>query len=152
MISFNGDKKHIRGLSSQIRKVVSTIIKDHKLSLGQIDYNFVDDNTLLEINRSSLNHDYYTDIISFDYTENGLIEGEIYISIDRVIDNAKKYKTEFHVELLRVIFHGVLHYVGYKDKTKNESHIMRQKEEYYIKEFNKQFHVEQRKWKKNTIL
>ncbi len=142
MISFNGDKKHIKGYSTSIRKTIKKIISDHRFKLHQIDYNFVDDETLLEINRQALKHDYYTDIISFDYSEGDTIEGEIYISIDRVKDNSMKFKTEFHVELLRVIFHGVLHYVGYKDKTKIESQKMRQAEDKYIKIFNKEFHVE----------
>lgn len=142
MITFNGNKKHIKGYSSPIRQTIKKIISDHKFKLQQIDFNFVDDEALLEINRQALNHDYYTDIISFDYTEGKFIEGEIYISIDRVLDNSKKFKTEFHVELLRVIFHGVLHYVGYKDKTKIESQKMRETEDKYIKVFNKGFHVE----------
>lgn len=143
MINFSGDKKHIRGLSDGIRKTLNRIAQDHKYKIRQIDYVFVDDETLLDINRSSLQHDYYTDIISFDYSEGNEIEGEIYISIDRVNNNAKKFEEEFHVELLRVIFHGMLHYVGYKDKKKDDAEVMRKKENQYIKIFNKEFHVEQ---------
>ncbi len=140
MITFSGDKSHIRGKSKSIRKTIDQIAKEHNYKIKQIDYVFVDDESLLEINKQALNHDYYTDIISFDYSEGGKIEGEIYISIDRVRENASKFKEEFHVELLRVIFHGVLHYVGYKDKTKKESEKMRSMENYYI---NKNlFHVE----------
>lgn len=142
MITFNGQTNPIRGWSNQIRNTIKQIIKDHNYKLIQIDYVFVDDEQLLDINRQALNHDYYTDIISFDYSEDKKIEGEIYISIDRVTDNAKKFKQEFHVELLRVMFHGVLHYVGYKDKKKSDSELMRKKENHYIKEFNNQFHVE----------
>ncbi len=144
MISFNGDKKHIRGMSMGIRNTITRIIKDHRYQLNQIDYIFVNDEDLLQINKDVLKHDYYTDIISFDYTEDKKIEGEIYISIDRVKDNAKKYDQEFHVELLRVIFHGVLHYVGYKDKTKNEADKMREQENKYIKIYKREFHVEQK--------
>lgn len=143
MITFNGDKKYIRGLSNQIRELVKQIAKDHQYTIKHIDYNFVGDEELLEINRQSLDHDFYTDIISFDYTEGDVIEGEIYISIDRVKDNAKQFKEKFHVELLRVLFHGVLHYVGYKDKTPKQKKIMREKEQHYITVFNNRFHVEQ---------
>jgi rRNA maturation RNase YbeY len=144
MITFNGDKKHIRGRSQPIKKLLQRIAFDHGNKIQQIDYVFVDDKALLEINKDVLNHDYYTDIISFDYTEDKNIEGEIYISVDRVIDNARKFKEEFHVELLRVIIHGVLHYVGYKDKTKKEANAMRDKENHYLNIYNKEFHVEQK--------
>lgn len=137
MITFNGEKKYIKGQSNQIRNILKQIAKEHHFKIKNIDYNFVDDNTLLEINKQSLKHDYYTDIISFDYTENKLIEGEIYISVDRVKDNSIRYKQEFHVELLRVIIHGVLHYVGYKDKKKADQETMRKQEDYYIKEYNR---------------
>ncbi|MFM6983511.1 MAG: rRNA maturation RNase YbeY [Chitinophagaceae bacterium] len=142
MITFNGDKKHIKGSTKQIKEVINCIAKDHGYKINQIDYVFVDDEKLLEINKAVLKHDYYTDIISFDYTEGKNIEGEIYISIDRVKDNATKYKTEFHVELLRVIFHGVLHYVGYKDKSKKAALVMREQEETYLKIYKEKFHVE----------
>lgn len=144
MISFNGDKKHIRGMSEGIRQTITRIITDHNYQLNQIDYIFVNDEDLLQINKEVLKHDYYTDIISFDYTEGRRIEGEIYISIDRVKDNAKKYSETFHVELLRVIFHGVLHYVGYKDKTKKDSEKMREKENKYLNIYKMEFHVEQK--------
>jgi rRNA maturation RNase YbeY len=144
MITFNGDKKHIRGRSQSIKMLLQRIADDHGNKIQQIDYVFVDDEALLEINKKVLNHDYYTDIISFDYTEDKKIEGEIYISVDRVIDNAKKFEEEFHVELLRVIIHGVLHYVGYKDKTKKDANTMRDKENHYLKIYNKEFHVEQK--------
>lgn len=142
MITFNGQTKYARGKTQQIKKTIKQIIKDHGYRLRRIDYIFINDEELLEINKQSLNHDFYTDIISFDYTEDKTIEGEIYISIDRVLENAKKYNQEFHVELLRVIFHGVLHYVGYKDKKKPDAELMRKKEEYYINIHNNQFHVE----------
>ena len=144
MITFNGDKKHIRGKSQLIKKLLQRIASDHGNKIQQIDYVFIDDNALLDINKSVLNHDFYTDIISFDYTEDKKIEGEIYISVERVIDNAKKFKEEFHVELLRVIIHGVLHYVGYKDKTKTDSKTMREQEDYYLNIYKREFHVEQK--------
>lgn len=143
MIGFNGDKKHIRGKSNSIKKIVTRIAKDHGYKINQVDYVFVDDEALLKINNEVLKHNYYTDIISFDYTEGKDIEGEIYISVDRVRENAKTYNIEFHVELIRVMCHGMLHYVGYKDKTKKESTEMRNQEDHYLNIYNTEFHVEQ---------
>jgi rRNA maturation RNase YbeY len=143
MIRFDGDEKHIRGSKKQIKEVLKSIYEDHNKKLIDLDYTFVDDETLLEINRESLNHDYYTDIITFDYSNANKIEGDIYISIDRVKDNAKTYKEKFHVELLRVIIHGSLHLVGYKDKTKSEKMEMTKMENKYINKYLNMFHVEQ---------
>lgn len=84
------------------------------------------------MNLGYLNHDTYTDIITFDYTENDIISGDIFISIDRVKDNAKKFSTIFENELSRVIIHGVLHLIGYKDKSAQEKHLMRSKEDFYL--------------------
>lgn len=143
MILFNGDKKHIRGKSISLKKIITRIAKDHGYKIKQVDYVFVDDEALLEINNEVLKHNYYTDIISFDYTEGTEIEGEIYISTDRVKENAITFNVEFHVELVRVMCHGMLHYVGYKDKTKKESAEMRSQEDHYLKIYNTEFHVEQ---------
>lgn len=143
MIGFNGDKKHIRGYSNSIKQLIKRIAKDHGYKINQVDYVFVDDEALLKINNEALKHNYYTDIISFDYTADNNIEGEIYISIDRVRENAETYKSEFHVELIRVMCHGMLHYVGYKDKSKKESTEMRNQEDYYLNIYNTEFHVEQ---------
>ena len=79
-----------------------------------------------------LNHDTLTDIISFDYTMGKLISGDIFISIDRVIENAKTFNTDFNDELNRVMIHGILHYCGYKDKTDEDKSLMRSKEDYYL--------------------
>lgn len=84
-----------------------------------------------------LNSNYLTDIITFDYTEDTIISGDIMISIERVKDNAKTYKTTFHNELLRVIIHGILHLCGYKDKSSTEIKTMRKKENYYINKYVK---------------
>jgi len=97
--------------------------------IGKITFYFVSDEELLEINRAHLNHDYYTDIITFDYSTQRKLEGEIYVSIERVKENGK----DFSEELIRVMSHGVLHMLGYNDKSEEESMTMRSKEEEWIK-------------------
>lgn len=102
-------------------------------------YVFCSDEYLLGINRSFLQHDYYTDIITFPLSETDtMVESEIYISVDRVADNAKKHKAASEEELLRVIFHGALHLAGYKDKTKAEQTTMRRKENEWLSLFENQ--------------
>ena len=127
------NKKSIKDLISQI------FLKEGKV-LGRLQYVFCQDDYLLQINQSHLQHDYYTDIITFDLSDT-LDEtvGEIYISIDRVKENSTQHETIFDQELLRVIFHGALHLCGYRDKTKREITIMRQKEEEYLLLFEKMF-------------
>ena len=96
---------------------------------GEINVIFCNDDYLLSINKTYLNHDYYTDIITFDYSKPEGVSGDLYISITRVKDNAKKLNLEFNDELYRVIIHGVLHLCGLKDKTKQEKEKMRAKED-----------------------
>jgi rRNA maturation RNase YbeY len=96
---------------------------------------FCSDRELLKINRTFLKHDFYTDIITFDLSESKTIQGEIYISVDRVRDNARKLETTFNSELHRVIFHGALHLCGYKDKDKQSRLKMRVREEYYLNQY-----------------
>jgi len=86
------------------------------------------------MNRKYLEHDYYTDIITFDYVEGDIISGDLFISVDRVKENAAKFETTFLNELVRVIFHGVLHLAGYKDKTTSDEQLMRKKENFYLSE------------------
>ena len=143
MIKFNGEKKCIGENASALKSVIKSIAKEHGYKVGQIDYVLVSDEKIIEINKQSLQHDYYTDIITFDYSEGSILEGEIYISVDRVEENAKLYKELFHVELSRVVFHGILHMVGHKDKSKTESNKMRALEKIYIDKYLKAFHVEQ---------
>jgi rRNA maturation RNase YbeY len=119
--------------------MVASLFKKEKVSLSRLDYVFCSDEFLLEINNKFLNHDYYTDIITFDLSDTDSIMGEIYISIDRVKDNATQQSTSFKEELTRVIFHGALHLCGYKDKKQSEINLMRQKENYYLN----LFHVKQ---------
>ncbi|MCL4107804.1 UNVERIFIED_CONTAM: hypothetical protein GTU68_027189 [Idotea baltica] len=102
----------------------------NEVSLQVINYIFCSDEYLLEINQNYLKHDYYTDIISFPYSEKpSPLQGDIFISIDRVMENAKDREISFEKELLRVVSHGFLHFCGYKDKTEEEQENMRRKEE-----------------------
>jgi len=99
---------------------------------GPITLIFCDDEKILEVNKEFLSHDYYTDIITFDYSLNQSISGDLFISTERVKDNAALFKKTFENELMRVVFHGVLHLCGYNDKTEEEISLMRSKEEYYL--------------------
>lgn len=101
-------------------------------NLGDVTLIFCSDDYLLEMNRKHLDHDYYTDIITFDYSEENVIAGDLFISVDRVKDNANTQREMFHVELLRVVVHGVLHLMGYKDKSEEEEVLMRKKEDWAL--------------------
>lgn len=121
-----------------IRSFIGTVFKKEKKALAGINYVFCSDEYLLDINRSFLNHDYYTDIITFGLSEPGqAVEAEIYISVDRVKDNAQQLGISFREEMLRVIFHGALHLCGYRDKKKSEISMMRDKENTYLRLFEK---------------
>ena len=100
--------------------------------LGEICLIFCSDEYLLDVNRKHLDHDYYTDIITFDYTEEGVVSGDLFVSVERVLDNANTLGEMFHVELYRVIVHGVLHLLGYKDKSESDSLLMREKESWAL--------------------
>ena len=120
----------------QKRKITSWIkatIASEEKSPGDISFIFCSDNYLLEVNKQYLDHDYFTDIITFDYVENNVISGDIFISCDRVKENALEYKTGFENELSRIIIHGVLHLLGFKDKNKKDKLLMTKKEDFYLK-------------------
>ncbi|PKB42652.1 rRNA maturation RNase YbeY [Cellulophaga sp. RHA19] len=117
---------------------INRIIASEEHLVGDINYIFCDDAYLLNINQQYLDHDTYTDIITFDYTDGKVISSDIYISVERVKENAVDFKVDFDVEMLRVMAHGVLHLAGYKDKSTEEAALMRSKEEEKIK----LFHVE----------
>ena len=117
-----------------MKRTLLRLVKTEGQRLDLVNYIFCTDESLLEINRTHLNHDYLTDIISFPYSATvEPISGDIFISVERVKENAKAYSVPFKEELARVIFHGMLHFVGYMDKTPRESKLMREKEEYYLK-------------------
>lgn len=101
-------------------------------SLGEIGIIFCSDNYILDVNMKYLQHDYFTDIITFDYCEGNTLSGDLFISVDSVRDNADFYGTEFEDELNRVIVHGLLHLIGYDDHSESEQKMMRSKEDYYL--------------------
>ncbi len=113
----------------KVKKWISDTIKSQSKRVGDISYIFCDDAYLIEINRTYLNHDTYTDIITFDYVEDDLVSGDIMISVERVEENAKIFKTTFDQELHRVIIHGIHHLLGQGDKSEAEAAAMRKKEE-----------------------
>jgi probable rRNA maturation factor len=115
-----------------IRTWLDNACKKEKKKIGIIDFNFCSDKHLLGINIKYLNHDFYTDIITFDFSEQSIISGDIYISLERVKENAKLHGVTYSNELMRVLIHGVLHLCGYKDKTRKESALMREKEDHYL--------------------
>ncbi len=139
MISFNYEFEFKLQDESLYSNWISRVIQSENKKEGDINYVFCEDEYILQINQQYLNHDYYTDIISFDYTVGNELHGDIFISVDRVRENALDYNTSFEEELKRVIIHGVLHYCGYKDKTEEDEQLMRSKEDVKIQ----MFHVEQ---------
>ena len=100
---------------------------------GRLNFIFVSEEIILDINKKYLHHHHYTDIITFDYSEGDTVSGEMYISVDTVRSNAKAYRVDFRNELLRVMVHGVLHLCGYRDHTAGERREMREKEDQYLK-------------------
>ena len=117
MITFNFETLFELKKTTQLKDWVAKIVDNHGFTIGEINYIFCDDAYLHKLNIDFLHHDTLTDVISFDNTIGKLISGDIYISIERVVDNAKDYKVSFDEELHRVMIHGVLHYIGFKDKT-----------------------------------
>ena len=115
-----------------IRTELNKLIKNERKIVGEINIIFCSDNYILEINKKYLNHDYFTDIITFDYVDDNIISGDLFISKDRISENANTFAVNFPEELKRVIFHGVLHLIGYGDKTNEEKVVMKEKEEFYL--------------------
>jgi probable rRNA maturation factor len=118
---------------TRLKRFLIALFKREGKPLAELQYIFCSDPYLLEINRQFLQHDFFTDIITFDLSEKGQpTSGEIYISVDRVRDNAQNFDSSLKTELLRVIFHGALHLCGFKDKTPKEERKMRKTEEKYL--------------------
>ena len=138
MISFNYETDFELENEAQYEDWISRIIESEGFDEGEINYIFCDDEYLHKINVEYLDHDTLTDIISFDYTVGNLIQGDIFVSVERVQDNANDLNVSFGEELKRVLSHGVLHYCGYKDKSPEDEALMRSKEE----EKMQMFHVE----------
>jgi rRNA maturation RNase YbeY len=138
MIKFiNNDRTfNFRG-KTHLKDFIEELLKRERKKAGAIQYIFCSDEYLLQINKQFLRHDYYTDIITFDLGGTDEVNAEIYISIDRVKDNASSFGESYQSEVLRVIFHGALHLCGYGDKTKREITLMREKESEYLKRFER---------------
>ena len=129
MINFNYESEFSLDNEEAIAAWLSEVIESENKKEGEINYIFCDDEYLHKINLEYLNHDNLTDIISFDYTMGNEISGDIFISVERVQDNASDFKVSFEAELKRVMVHGVLHYCGYKDKGEDDELVMRSKED-----------------------
>jgi len=134
MISFNYENDFELNNEEQLSRWISSVIVSEGCTEDEINYVFCDDEYLHKLNVEFLNHDTLTDIISFDYSMGKTLQGDIFISIERVEDNAKDFEVEFMEELQRVLVHGILHYCGYKDKTEEEAKLMRSKENFYLAE------------------
>ena len=117
-----------------LNKYVKILINRELKKMGEISVILCSDKYLLEINIEYLKHNYYTDIITFNYVEGKVISGDLFISVDRVKENSTEFNTGFIKELYRVIFHGILHLIGYNDKTEEEQKLMREKEDLYLSE------------------
>ena len=117
---------------SILKKYIKSLINNELKSMGDVTIILCSDNYLLEMNQKYLNHDYYTDIITFDYVENTMVSGDLFISYDRIVENAKEFNTAIIRELYRVIFHGILHLTGYNDKSSKEKLLMKEKENFYL--------------------
>ena len=138
-ISFNkADKGTNLGHRTELKFFIDKQLRKEGITIETLQFVFCSDEYLLGINKQFLNHDYYTDIISFDLSEKkGTLIGDIYISIDRVKENAKLHGSEYMHELLRVIFHGALHFCGYKDKKPADAKLMRAMEDKWLKAYLK---------------
>lgn len=139
MINFHYEIKFDLDRTENYTNWINTIINSENADLGDLSYIFCSDDYLLKLNQKYLKHNSFTDIITFDYSAQKVISGDIYISIDRIRENAVKFNEDFNKELLRVMAHGVLHLLGYNDKNKKEKEAMRAKEDEKID----MFHVKQ---------
>lgn len=130
------DKSLKQKNKKQLKTFIERLFKNEKMDLERIDYIFCSDNYLLQLNISALNHDYYTDILTFPLSKpDQPIKAEVYISLDRVKENAKTFNEKVENETLRVIFHGALHLCGYNDHSELEKREIRNKENYYISSY-----------------
>jgi probable rRNA maturation factor len=133
MIDFQLINKEIPGFNSEFFVLsLTNLLNNESKILGDISIIFVSDSYLLEMNQKYLNHDYYTDIITFDYCEMNIVSGDLFISVDRVQENAETFDVDLLTELHRVMIHGLLHLCGYKDKSLEEERLMRELENKYL--------------------
>ena len=133
MISFSFvDTPILKLRKSVLKSCIKDLINSESFKSKDVSFVFCSDEHLLSINQEYLKHDYYTDIITFDYCEGANISGDLFISVDRVIENASNNSVTFVEELKRVLFHGVLHLCGYKDKNSKDKTVMTSKEDFYL--------------------
>jgi rRNA maturation RNase YbeY len=139
MINFNYENQFTLPNEALISNWISEVITSEGCKEDEINYVFCDDDYLHKLNVEFLNHDTLTDIISFDYSVGKTLQGDIFISTERVVDNAKDFSVSFEAELHRVLVHGVLHYCGFKDKTDDDAKLMREKENQYLEVLKAKF-------------
>lgn len=133
MILYNfQDTKFVFKYKSLNNRWLKMVAESEIRRIGDISIIFCSDNYILDINRKYLGHDYFTDIITFDYCSGNMLSGDLFISVDSVKENSVEYGTEFEDELNRVIVHGILHLIGYDDHTEEDVKVMREKENYYL--------------------
>ena len=136
MINYFFENIDNKNIDSNISIWLEDLILSENKKLGDINYIFCDDDYLLKVNQDYLDHDYYTDIITFDYVKGKTISGDIFVSLPRILDNASALSQDSEKEFRRVLAHGLLHLCGYKDKTEEEESTMRQKEDFYINRYS----------------
>jgi len=135
ILFYNEDVKPLKLERNKIKNWIKSVIISENQKPGSINYIFCSDEYLLNVNREYLDHDYFTDIITFDYVENGIVSGDIFISVDRVAENATQFGVSFDEELRRILVHGVLHLLGYPDKEPEQKKVMTGKEDTYLSIF-----------------
>lgn len=131
------DVSGLRLAKGVLRSWISSTVREENKRTGDLNFIFCSDEYLLRINQQYLEHDYYTDIITFDYVSGVVVSGDIFISVDRVKENALVYKVSFQDELNRIMIHGVLHLIGYQDKEAGHKALMTEKEDYYLSKRSK---------------
>ena len=135
MIDFQYIENNKLSNSEDLNLWINSVVREEKMIIGELVYVFCNDEYLLKKNIQFLNHNTLTDVITFDYSENKIISGDILISTERVSENAKIFNVNYLTELHRVMVHGLLHLLGYKDKTEKDANTMREKENYYLNKF-----------------
>ena len=135
ILFYSEDVNYLLLKKRNIRAWLRAVAQEEGRQTGEISYIFCSDDYLRNLNEQYLQATYFTDVITFDYCEDNTVSGDIFISTDRVKENAKQFQQTFFSEMLRVILHGMLHLCGYKDKTKKEEAKMREMEDYYLQKF-----------------
>jgi len=134
---FNEETKYHLKDRIRLKKWINSVIHSEQNESGVINFIFTSDNYLLNINKEYLSHNYYTDIVTFNYCEKNIINGDVFISIETVKNNSTRFDVTFIEELYRVMIHGILHLIGYDDKSDEEKVVMKEKENYYLERLKK---------------